>query len=152
MVSATTARQPVDVLLSRLKGVRATGPQSWRADCPNGHTSRGTLSVSQTDDGRVLLHCFGCADTPGILGAIGLELADLFPARIKDPSPEARRAAHEAFKRSSWGAALRVLAYEMVVVCAAAEMLKHGAALSPSDGARLATALDRILDARAALT
>lgn len=143
----------VDLLLVRLKRVRKTGPASWRADCPNGHEhARGSLAVTEADDGRVLLHCFACSDTPGILAAAGLEASDLFPERIKDTSPEGRRRARQAFKQSGWAAALGVLSREATVVGCAAGMLRQGRALSPEDDARLTMAMQRIDDARAVLT
>ncbi|SRR5579875_271314 len=115
-----------ELLLSRLKHVRATGPASWRADCPNGHTkARGSLAVTESADGTVLLHCFACSDVHGILSAVGLEVADLFPERIKDTSPEARQRAREALKRTAWAAALRVLSRETCVVNAAAGWLRQ---------------------------
>lgn len=141
------------VLLERLHGVRRTGPSSWRADCPNGHRqARGSLSVSEADDGRVLMHCFACGDTPGILTVAGLELADLFPTRIADPSPEARRAAHDAAKRAGWSAALGVLAREATVIEIAARDVADGLPLDDADHARLLTACERVHAARAVLT
>lgn len=140
-----------DLLLSRVHNVRRSG-DGWRADCPNGHSkARSSLAVTQADDGRVLLHCFACNDTPGILAATGLEVADLFPERIRDPSPEARHRARQAFKQAGWMAALGVLMREATVVLIAAGMLRQGHALSGEDDARLALAMQRIEDARAVL-
>ena len=141
-----------DILLSRLQHVRSTGPASWRADCPNSHAkARGSLSITQAEDGRVLLHCFACSDVHGILSAVGLELADLFPERIKDPSPEARQRAHEAFKRKGWAAALRVLSREACVVNAAAGWLRQRKPLTDDDYNRLVLACERIDCSREAL-
>jgi len=145
-----TAR--TDVLLARLQHVRKSGPSSWRADCPNGHQrARGSLAITESDDGRILVTCFACHDTPAVLAAIGLELADLYPERIKDPTPEGRRRAREAFKQSAWAAALRVLEREATVCIVAAGMLRAHLALTNDDDARLATAMERIRDARAVL-
>jgi hypothetical protein len=141
----------VNALLDRLAHVRRSGA-GWRADCPNGHQhAHGSLSIAQADDGRVLLHCFACSDVHGILAAVGLELADLFPERIKGPSKEARQRARETFKRSSWAAALRVLSRETTAVLAAAGMLRQGLVLTVDDDARLTLAMKRIDDARAML-
>lgn len=140
------------LLLSRLERVRKFG-RGWRADCPNGHTkARGSLSIMETDDGRILLHCFACNDTRGILVALGLELADLYPERIKDPSPEGRKAAREAFKHHSWAAALGVLAREATVVEIAAHDMAEGTTLPDTDHVRLLTACGRIHTAREVLT
>ncbi|MGH8146477.1 MAG: hypothetical protein ACREPY_09095 [Rhodanobacteraceae bacterium] len=141
-----------DQLLTRLHGVRKTGPASWRADCPNGHQhARGSLAITEADDGRILLTCFACHDTPAVLAALGLELADLYPERIKDPTPEGRRRAREAFKHSAWAAALRVLEREATVCIVATGMLRAHLALTRDDDARLAMAMQRIADARAVL-
>lgn len=138
-------------LLTRLEGVRRSG-DGWRANCPNGHAkARGSLSITEADDGRILLSCFACHDTPAILGTLGLELADLFPERIKDPSPEARQRAREAFKRSAWAAALGVLGREAGVVLLAARDMLAGKALPAGDVERLALAEDRIARAREVL-
>lgn len=139
------------ILLSRLEGARKYG-SGWRANCPNGHDkARGSLSITEADDGCILMKCFACHDTRGILAAVGLELADLFPERIKDPSPEARKAAHEAFKRGGWAAALGVLARESTVVQIAARDLADGKLLSEADHARLVQAAERIERAREVL-
>lgn len=139
------------LLLASLEGVRRSG-SGWRANCPNGHAkARGSLSITEADDGRVLLSCFACHDTPAILRTLGLDLADLFPERIKDPSPEARHAAREAFKRHAWASALGVLGREAGVVLIAARDLLSGRTLRPDDVERLALAEDRIARAREVL-
>jgi hypothetical protein len=139
------------MLLSRLESVRRSG-SGWRANCPNTHSkARGSLSVTEGEDGPILLSCFACHDTPAILRTLGLELADLFPERIKDPSPEARRAAREAFKRHAWTAALGVLGREAFIVLIAARDLLDGYVLSVSDMERLVMAETRICRAREVL-
>lgn len=140
-----------ELLLSRLHHVRRNG-DAWRADCPNGHQhARGSLAITVGDDGRILLVCFACHDTPAILAAIGLELGDLYPWRIRDPSQEGRRQARDAFKRTAWGAATGVLSREANVVLAAAGMLRRGHKLTAEDDARLRLAMQRIDDARGLL-
>jgi len=141
----------VTILISRLEGVRRSG-SGWRADCPNAHSkARGSLSITEGEDGRILLSCFACHDTPAILRALGLELADLFLERIKDPSPAARRAAREAFKRSAWTSALGVLGREAGVVLIGARDMLSGRILPDEDVARLVLAEDRITRAREVL-
>jgi len=140
-----------EMLLSKLQNIRRSG-DGWRADCPNGHNhARGSLSITQAQDGRVLLCCFACHDTHGILSAVGLELADLFPERIRDPSPEARQRAREAFKRNAWAAGIRVLAREASVVLATAGMLRRGHALTANDCDRLSLSIQRIEGVRGLL-
>lgn len=139
------------LLLSRLQGVRQRG-NGWRADCPNGHSNaRGSLAITDSDSGSVILHCFACGDTRGVLRALGMELADLFPMRVKDASPEGRKAAADAFKRNAWGAALGVLHRESTVVLIAANDLHAGNALAFADMARVGMAAQRIAQAREVL-
>jgi hypothetical protein len=140
-----------EALLARLDGVQRSGC-GWRANCPNGHSkARGSIAITEADDGRVLLHCFACSDTPAILAAIGMEVADLYPERIRDSSPQGRQAARAEFQRSAWRAALGVLAREASIVLCAARMLRDGHALPACDIARLALATDRIESARRVL-
>ena len=141
-----------DTLLSRLAHVHRTAG-GWRADCPNPVHShvKGSLSVTEADDGRLLLHCFACSDTNAILAAVGLDLADLFPKRIKDPSPEAIERSRELATRSRWKVALSVLEREATVVLIAARLVHQGQSLSESDDDRLLTAVQRIDDARMVL-
>lgn len=139
-------------LLSRLHRVRKTGPNNWRADCPNGHQhARGSLAITETEDGTVLVHCFACTDVRGILDATGLQLADLFPERTKDPSPEGRQRAREAFRQNAWRAALGVLSREACVVNAAAGWLRQRKPLDDADYERLVLACQRIDQAKVVL-
>ena len=143
-------RPGIDGLLARLYRVQKTG-NGWRADCPNGHKSRGSLSVTQADDGRVLLHCFsGCA-TSDVLGALGLSMADVMPERLRDESPQGRRAARERFKLASVQAATGVLARESEIVLIAATDTMRGMPLSAADFERVMVAVDRIRAAREAM-
>ena len=148
---SSEAGTSADLLLTRLERVKRSGT-GWRADCPNGHrTARGTLSITQVEDGRILLHCFACGDVGGVLRALGLEASDLFPERIKIPTPEAQGAARERFKRNAWAAALRVLDREACIVAGAARAHLDGLSLPPSDIDRLALAIERIGKAREVL-
>lgn len=140
----------IDAILARLARVQKTG-SGWRADCPNGHKARGSLSIAQGDDGRVLLHCFaGCA-AADVLGALGVTLAEVMPERLRDPSPEGRRAARERFKFASVGAAAGVLEREARIVHLAGCDLLRGEVLDAADTQRLSEAVERIAAARGVL-
>lgn len=145
--------RPADRLLPLLHHVHSAGPSSWRADCPNPVHDHGRqmLAVTEAPDGALLLHCFGCSDTPAILAALGLELADLYPDRQKDDTPEGRREARAAMKRAGWSAALRTITRETDVVRIAASDMAHGRKLSPDDQTRLEVAALRLADARRVL-
>jgi len=132
-----------DTLLQHLDKVRRTGPGTWSARCP-AHDDRGpSLSVRETDDGRVLIHCFAGCDVHDVLGAVGMSISDLFPLRALDHrvGPERRPfPATDCF---------RAVVFECLVVCAAAVAMLAGEPFSEVDRARLILATSRI---QAALT
>lgn len=73
----------VQKLLDRLDGVEGKGPQ-WRAICP-AHQSRHrtrSLAIKEGDRGQVLVRCHAGCEVAEILGALGMELSDLFPPRL----------------------------------------------------------------------
>jgi hypothetical protein len=51
------------------------------ARCPAHEDDKASLSVGRGTDGRLLLHCHAGCEAEAITGALGLTLADLFPAR-----------------------------------------------------------------------
>ncbi len=70
--------QPIDNLLSRLDRVKLTGNQRWLARCPAHGDKNPSLSLRETTDGRILLHCFSGCIPSEILYSVGLKLGDLF--------------------------------------------------------------------------
>lgn len=136
-------------IISRLHGVRRFGNR-FRADCPNGHTkSKGSLSLQEAPNGSVLMHCFACGDTLGILSVLGLTLSDLYDRPL--PSLDTLRAGSERrrlFKQASWASALKVASYEASVVLSAANSIAVGCRLNKVDQRRLSLAIQRLLDAR----
>lgn len=70
-----------DTLLARLEFVRKRGADQWSARCP-AHDDKGpSLSVRALPDGRTLLHCFAGCGADEVLGAVGLEMTELFPPK-----------------------------------------------------------------------
>ena len=80
-----------DALLSRLDGVRRTGPGRYLARCPAHEDKSPSLSIRELDDGRVLLHDFAGCSVDEVLGAIGLNFDALFPERPIEHAPRERR-------------------------------------------------------------
>lgn len=69
-----------DAILSRLDAVRKVGPGRWRARCPaHDGKNKQVLSIGETTDGTVLVKCFAGCTAAAVVGAVGLELHDLFP-------------------------------------------------------------------------
>jgi hypothetical protein len=71
---------PVETLLAKLSGVRKAG-KSWSARCPAHDDRKASLSVSEGDDGTALVKCHAGCDTPAVVSAVGMTLADLFPPK-----------------------------------------------------------------------
>ena len=67
----------VHEILARLERVSKTH-SGWMARCPAHEDSRPSLSVAAADDGRVLLRCFAGCDLSAIVGALRVEVRDLF--------------------------------------------------------------------------
>lgn len=70
-------------ILSRLQGVRG-GRGQWTARCPAYDDRQNSLSVSEGNDGRVLLHCHAGCDVDKITAALGISKSDLFPDKPRD--------------------------------------------------------------------
>lgn len=123
-------------ILDRLARVKAGKPGSWMAACPCCESRRGRpLAVTETADGRVLIHAFCGCETGDVLARIGLELTDLFdqPLTAAVKPTAARVPAHEV---------LLALSHEANTVAMIASDL-----LSKADAnqyARLAQAVQRI--------
>lgn len=130
-----------DNLLSRLDGVKRTGPDRHLAKCPSHNDRTASLSVRELDDGRTLVHCFAGCSVHEVVGAVGLTLGDLFPPRAIDHrcGPERRPfACADAF---------RAVSFESTIVALAGAAVARGDALNEADKTRLLTAVGRIQSA-----
>lgn len=74
---------PADTVLTRLRalGLRITGAGPWQATCPVHADTTPSLSLTETTDGVLLVHCFGGCDTEEVLDRLDLEMRHLFPSR-----------------------------------------------------------------------
>ncbi len=79
--------RPVERILSSLDKVRKRGPDSWMACCPAHEDKNPSLSIKETKDGDVLLHCFAGCGVDDVLAAIGLEMSDLFKKPVTMVAP-----------------------------------------------------------------
>jgi 5S rRNA maturation endonuclease (ribonuclease M5) len=75
-------------ILSRLKKVKQR-QGGWIALCPAHADKQPSLSISEAEDGKVLLHCHAGCQTEDILSAIGLTISDLFPTGANAAKPAA---------------------------------------------------------------
>ncbi len=70
-----------EVLISRLEGVRETGPGRWISKCPSHPDRSPSLAVRELPGDRTLVHCFALCPVEEVLSAVGLTVGDLFPPR-----------------------------------------------------------------------
>lgn len=140
----------VDLVLSRLDKVRKAG-DGYTARCPAHQDKTASLSIAVGNDGRLLLHCFAGCSVHDVVGAIGLTINDLFPRRLADSTPEARRELHSLAIRSQVRAAANVINHESGVVLIAAGDVHQGRMLTDADHNRLAVACERIRAAKVAI-
>ena len=132
---------PAEKFVQRLSKVKGRNGQ-WTASCPAHEDKSPSLSVREAEDGRVLVHCFGGCDVQSVLGAVGMDMSDLFPERDERlGSNQASKPLKPAFYASDL---LRIASFECLVVMIAAYDMRRGKKLSEEDLARLETAQQRI--------
>ena len=130
----------VDTLLQRL--TKVTGRRGhWTACCPAHEDRSPSLAITETDDGRILLKCFGGCSVQAIVGAIGMDMTDLFP--------DTHDTHHKPKVKNAFYATdlLKVIEFETLVVSVAANNLANGIKLSDDDRSRLKQAQERIMEA-----
>jgi len=137
-LNIVSCERPVEKFLARLERVRETGPGRWIACCPSHEDRSPSLSIRESDDGRVLLHCHaGCAPE-AVLAALGLSWTELFPAagrrRSRHLTPVERKAAAraqaEAELRRRLDAACEALHRRLCVYVRAIRLALDGADLA----------------------
>jgi len=129
-----------DRLLSRLEGVRQTGPGRWIARCPAHDDGRASLSIREMEAGRILVHDFAGCSVQEVVTAVGLDMAALFPEReIQHGKPERRPIPAADI--------LRCVAFEALVVASAGAAMLAGEPVSGIDRERLVLAVARLQDA-----
>lgn len=124
-------------LLSRLHKVRRNEKGEWTACCPAHDDKHPSLSIKETEDGKVLVHCFSGCSAFDIVSAVGLDLTDLFPPRLQHHGKPDRR----PFPAAD---CLRAVGFEALVVAAAAKSMASGVQLPGSEIERLILAANRI--------
>ncbi len=130
---------PIENILGRLEKVRQRQPGQWSARCC-AHDDKGpSLSLRETTEGAVLLHCFAGCSVTEIVGAIGLELHELFPPRDTPPGAPKRTP-----RLLTAGQALQLLADEAMLIAVAAANIAYGVSLTTVDKDRVLKAAGHI--------
>lgn len=77
---------PVERLLAKLPDAKRAG-KGWSARCPAHEDRRASLSISEGDDGRALVHCHAGCKADAICAAVGLTVLELMPMANMLPTP-----------------------------------------------------------------
>ena len=105
-----------ETLLDKLDGVRQVAAGRWRARCPSHDgKNRDVLSIGETTDGTVLLKCFAGCSAADVVGAVGLELADLFP-RVEWQQTGTHHAKPTRRPRVDWPALIAAVERDLLLV------------------------------------
>ena len=130
-----------DVVLSRLEKVKRTGAGTWVALCP-AHTDRSpSLSITETDEGRLLVHCFAGCGGIEVLQSLGLRFTDLYPEPLQTQHKPLRR----PFPAAD---VLEAVASDAFFVAVAAAHIADGGEITPDLRTALNQAAARIEEAR----
>jgi hypothetical protein len=129
----------LEIMLSRLNKVRKSSNNSWMATCPAHADNSPSLSIKDVGDDKLLLNCLaGCA-TEDILGALGMEWADIMP-----PNQPKEHYVKPTKQRVYATDALRAIRHETQIVCLAAYDLCKGIKPNETNMKRLELAMERI--------
>lgn len=131
----------LDSIIQRLRKVKGRG-DSFVACCPAHEDRSPSLTVRETQDGRILMHCFAGCSIGDITGALGVDMSDLFPPKadpIQPIKPERRR-----FFAADL---LKVIEFEATIVALCAHDMSAGRTLADVDRDRLMLAKQRITSA-----
>jgi len=108
-----------DNILTRLHDVRQVKRGSWQARCPAHDDANPSLSVTEGNDGRVLLHCFAGCTYPDIIAALGFSAngngngrADSYPTTPKPVRPARRIVATYDYRDAAGGVVFQKVRYE----------------------------------------
>ena len=127
----------VETLLSRLELVRRRSGDQWSARCPSHDDKSPSLSIRETAEGLVLLHCFAGCSAAEVLASVGLEASSLFPK-----SPGGRPLERRRLITASQ--ALELLASEGLLIQIVASDIARGKPVDEATRERIALAAGRV--------
>lgn len=131
-------------MLERLEKVKPTGPGRWIACCPSHDDKSPSLSIRETEDGKILLHDFAGCSASDVVAALGLSLSDLFPDKLEHVKPTRSRVPLRDM--------VAMLDHEALVIQAVASDFLNCRPFSDSDLERVSLAVERIGRVRDELT
>ena len=132
----------LSLILSKLEKVSGTRNR-FKALCPAHGDRTPSLSITEGDDGRVLLYCFGGCTIDSVLAAMGLSITDLFP-----PNGSRSKPALSGISRRELSTAVD---FEKTVLYFIKADAAKGREIASGDSERAQLALQRIKKSKALL-
>ncbi len=126
----------LEKVLSRLDMVKHIGDGRYKALCPAHNDRTPSLAIKYTDR-RLLLHCFGGCETLDVLGAIGLDFADIMPEKVMGNFKPDKKPFYAID-------ILNIIKFEVTLIYIYAADMAKGLTLTSSDRERLLLATSRI--------
>lgn len=141
-------RNPFDLVAERIQGAKEVKPaagltQSLLGLCTGHDDKRPSLLVSETEDGRVLMHCRAGCTFDEIRQGLGLDPIDLIPEHLRHARTDGNRSPHAGPRFSAWQA-LKALSVDVIVVAIAAAQIRRDGWLDDTDLEALIQAEARI--------
>ncbi|MFA7522990.1 MAG: hypothetical protein WCY71_08730 [Halothiobacillaceae bacterium] len=141
---------PFDEIAARVDAAKEAKPapglnRAMECLCPAHQDKRPSLLVSETEDGRVLMHCRAGCSFDDIRQGLGLEPIDLIPEHLRYNRQDSHRAPHRGPRFSAWQA-LKTLAFQATVVAIAAGQMSRGEPLNEDDHEAVLKAKEEIDD------
>jgi len=130
---------PIEVILLLLHRIQQRQPGQWSACCPAHADKAPSLSVRETPEGSVLLHCFAGCSVTEVVAELGLQMSDLFP-----PRQLCGREPKRTSRLLTAGQALELLDREANLVAVVAANVHRGVKLTQDDLNRITQAAGRI--------
>jgi hypothetical protein len=97
--------------LDRLSGGKKSG-SGWQARCPAHDDETASLSVSESPDGKILLHCKAGCTTESVVAKMNLAMKDLFPLRSMSREPKPRIVATYPYRDEQGNLLFECVRYE----------------------------------------
>lgn len=132
-----------DKFIAQLTKVKRTGRESWIACCPAHEDKNPSMTVTEKDDGRVLIHCFAGCSVDSILGAVGMTFSDIYPEREADPY-QPNKPERMPFNPRD---VLAAVSTESLIVALSGAQVANGEPLDDVNRKRLMLAVERLQDA-----
>jgi hypothetical protein len=86
-----TMETPLQRLIAKLSGVSGGTDGRFMARCPAHDDQHASLSITEADDGKVLLKCHAGCEVEAIVAALGLTMHELFPTNRNGSTQATKR-------------------------------------------------------------